>query len=95
MLHWTDEYTAAELDEMEAYYALEDRERALDAADPRTDGVPDLSTFHRCTCEYDAGNWFPCARHMTPHSAHQPWDRAPGCRACEDAGYTYLEALDA
>lgn len=91
MAHWTDLYSPDELFEMGEAARIASLE--IGAADPREDGVPDLSSFQRCTCEYDAGNWFPCARHMTPHSAHQPWDRAPGCQRCEDAGYTYLEAI--
>lgn len=47
MPHWTDLYTADELAEMGEAAHVTSLELADDARDPRTDGVPDLSTFQR------------------------------------------------
>jgi len=89
--HWSDEYTAEDVAAMLEESRITDADLEDAARDPRRDDVPDLSTFTPCTCEYSEGSWEVCMRHRTPHSAHQPWDAAPGCRFCTAEGFTFLE----
>lgn len=39
-------------------------------------------TVATCGCEYDHGQWFPCAQHRKPHAGHSNEDRAPWCPEC-------------
>jgi hypothetical protein len=37
-------------------------------------------TVAQCGCEFDHGQWFPCAAHQCPHDQHET--KAPWCDEC-------------